>query len=72
MKRKTINIEPDDIEVSAVGDNGKFIITATTDKKRIRLMVPRWYIKYLAEQFHFVILSEQESLDKIKQAMRGE
>ena len=71
-RRKTINIEPFDVVVSKIGSKSNFTITITDKNKRIVVLMPRYFIAYIAEQLHETINGEQSELDKIKQAMRGE
>lgn len=72
MKLKTINIKPDDVFVSSILSDGTFLISATDIKKQIRMIMPRWFLAYIAEQFHKTINAEQAEIDRMKQAMRGE
>ena len=72
MKRKTINVAAWDIIISEIGSKSNFTITITDKNKRIVVLLPRYYIPYIAEQLHKAIEAEQAELDKIKKAMRGE
>lgn len=71
MKKKTINIEPYGLRTTKLNSRGEFSIVVEDHNKTINIKLDFWWIQYIADKLHGVILVAQERVDGAKQAMKG-
>ena len=71
MKKKTINIEPNNIIATKLNSSNKFTIQVEDYSKTININLEFWWVRYIAEELHKTITEAQERVNIVKRAMRG-
>lgn len=74
MKSKVINIEPWTVDASNFENEFVLQFIGTASKKSkldriIKIHMPRWYIKLIAEELWKIIKEEQSELSQIENSM---
>jgi hypothetical protein len=71
-KTRRMNLEdPFELDIVSQSD-GKFTLQFEANGKRVRIRMQRWWVAPLAEKLHAYMTAEQNRLDGLKAALKGE
>jgi hypothetical protein len=71
-KRKTINIEPYNLDLKKSWDDGKFTFEFASEKHLIKIHLENWWVDVIARSLLEVINQQQEKLNHQRKVLAGD